>query len=155
MSIRIEVRAFGGLTVHELYGVLALRSRVFVVEQACAYQDADGRDLDALHVIALRGEEVVGCARILPPGSWRFEEPAIGRVVVAPDARGRGLARALMERAIEVAEEHHGELALALAAQAHLEGFYGSLGFVRSGVPYEEDGILHIDMRRGSPERDR
>lgn len=148
MSIRIEVRTFDALSVRELYGVLALRARVFVVEQACVYQDPDGRDLDALHVIALHGEELVACARILVPGAWMFEEPAIGRVVVAPDARGRGLARALMERAIAAAEERHGPVALALAAQAHLEGFYGSLGFVTFGEPYEEDGIPHVDMRR-------
>lgn len=147
-GLRFEVRALDALSARELYALLALRARVFVVEQRCVYQDPDGRDLDALHVLGWREDRLVAGARILAPGAWVFDEPAIGRVVVAPEERGRGVARALMERAIEALEERYGRVAMSLAAQAHLERFYGSLGFETFGEPYEEDGIPHLDMRR-------
>lgn len=147
-EVRFEVRPLDALTARELYALLALRARVFVVEQRCAYLDPDGRDLDALHVLGWDGERLVACARVLAPGAGGFDEPAIGRVVVAPEARGRGVARTLMLRAVEAVEARHGAVAIALAAQSHLEGFYASLGFEGSGEPYEEDGIPHLDMRR-------
>jgi ElaA protein len=133
--------------VRELHDLLALRARVFVVEQACIYLDVDGRDPIAHHVLGFEDDVLVAYARVLPAGT-RFDVPAIGRVVVAPEVRGRGLARALMHEAIEAARALHGEVPLALAAQAHLEGFYASLGFVREGDAYDEDGIPHVDMRR-------
>lgn len=146
--VRFEVRPLDALSARDLYALLALRARVFVVEQRCAYQDPDGRDLDALHVLGWDGDRLVAGARILGPGAWVFAEPAIGRVVVAPEWRGKGLARALMREAIDAVEARYGAVAMSLAAQSHLEGFYASLGFARSGEPYEEDGIPHVDMRR-------
>jgi ElaA protein len=160
-------RAFDALTIRELHDLLALRSRVFVVEQACIYLDVDGRDPSAHHVLGFEAQRfeaqrfeaqrfeaqgfeddlLVAYARVLPAGA-RFGMPAIGRVVVAPEARGRGLARTLMREAMDAARELHGEGPLALAAQAHLERFYASLGFARMGDEYDEDGIPHVDMRR-------
>lgn len=146
--MRIDLRTFDDLSPRELHDALALRQRVFVVEQACIYQDLDGKDPDALHLLGRDGETaaLVAYARILPPGA-RFDVAAIGRVVVAPERRGEGLARVLMLEAIRVARDHHGPR-VALSAQAHLEAFYASLGFVRVGEVYDEDGIPHVDMRR-------
>lgn len=144
--MEVDVRTFDALTARELHDALALRQRVFVVEQACVYQDVDGKDPSALHLLARDGEELVAYARILPPGA-RFDVAAIGRVVVAPERRGEGLARALMIEAIRIAREHHGPR-VALSAQEHLEAFYASVGFVRVGDVYDEDGIPHVDMRR-------
>ena len=146
--MRIALRTFDDLSPRELHDALALRQRVFVVEQACIYQDLDGKDPDALHLLGRDDETdaLVAYARILPPGA-RFDVAAIGRVVVAPERRGEGLARALVLEAIRVARDHHGARA-ALSAQAHLEAFYASLGFVRVGDEYDEDGIPHVDMRR-------
>ena len=70
-------------------------------------------------------------------------------MIVAPEARGRQLARALVQRSLEICEEHWPGRAVELGAQAHLSAFYGSLGFVAQGSPYDEDGILHVWMRRG------
>lgn len=134
------------LTIPDLYDVLALRNRVFVVEQACAYQDIDGLDLagDNRHLIARTGV-VVGYARLLAPeggGPTR-----IGRVIVSDRARGRQLGRRLMETALASCHEHWPDAGVELAAQAHLQGFYVSLGFVPISEVYDDEGIPHLDMR--------
>lgn len=158
-EIRWSLKGFGALGAEGLYEVLRLRQRVFVVEQACAYLDLDGKDQAALHLIGhdvvsrdLVGHDTVGAiaayARLLSPGV-SYDVHAIGRVVTAPEHRGRGLGRALMRQAIaSIVERAGGPVPIALGAQAHLEAFYGSLGFVRFGEPYDEDGIPHVHMRR-------
>jgi ElaA protein len=140
-----DERTFDGLDVHVLYRILALRQRVFVVEQACAYLDADGADQVSRHVWAERDGAIVAYARIVPAGV-KYDEVAIGRVIIAPEVRGAGLGRELMRRAISSA----GPVAIRLSAQAHLEKFYAELGFVRSSDIYDEDGIPHVEMLRVS-----
>lgn len=146
-ELRFEERALDALSPRALYDLLALRQRVFVVEQHCVYLDADGKDASARHVLGWQGDRLSAYARILPEGA-RFAERSIGRVVVAPEARGRGVARALMERAIASIREADGPVPIALSAQAHLERFYASLAFERVGDAYDEDGIPHVAMRR-------
>ena len=126
-----------------LYRILKLRSDVFVVEQDCAYDDLDGRDLepDARQLWVERDGEVLATLRLLtdPNGEAR-----IGRVVTAASARGERLAAALMRRAIELA----GGRSVVLAAQSYLEGWYAGFGFARDGAEFVEDGIPHVPMRR-------
>lgn len=141
-----------------LHDALALRSRVFVVEQRCIYQDLDGSDLDALLVIGCvmgevmgsghggpPGGDVVATARVLPPGA-RFPEASIGRVCTAATHRDKGLGRMLMAFSIRCARERHAGCAIRISAQAHLESFYRSLGFEASSSTYLEDGIAHLEM---------
>ena len=90
--MRWEHRAFGELTPRELYDLLRLRQEVFVVEQTCAYLDADGLDSSATHLFAVDGEAVVACARLFAPGVRRAEA-VIGRVVTAPSVRRSGIGR--------------------------------------------------------------
>src|ERR1043165_5967088 len=137
------VRAFDELTPAQLYAVVQLRERVFVVEQRCTYQDADGLDPVARHVWAERDGKVVAYLRILPAGV-KYAEVAIGRVVTSPDARGGGLGRELMRRGMDEC----GFVPIRISAQAHLEDWYGQLGFVKASDVYDEDGIAHIDMLR-------
>lgn len=139
---------FEALSGADVYDLLALRQRVFVVEQHCAYLDADGLDQGARHLL-LRDAAgmLVACTRVLPPGP-RFPTIAIGRVVVAPERRGEALGRRVMQETIAAIEATDGKVPMMLAAQAHLERFYGSLGFVTVSAPYDEDGIPHVDMRR-------
>jgi ElaA protein len=136
------------LDTSTLYDVLALRSAVFVVEQACAYQDIDGLDLSpgTRHVLGKSGA-VAAYARVLAPGEEHVT-PRIGRVIVDGRARGQQLGRRLMERALATCAEHWPGLPVELGAQAHLTGFYASLGFEPVGGTYDEDGILHQWMRR-------
>ena len=128
-----------------LYGLLRLRIEIFVVEQACPWQDLDGRDLDpsTTHFWFAppgRPAEPVGYLRLLPePPGFK-----IGRVCVASSARGHGLAGALMRAALA----ETGARTCVLDAQSQLVEFYESFGFTVSGDEFIEDGIPHLPMRR-------
>ena len=136
-----------------LYAALALRQRVFAVEQRCAYLDADGIDLHAWHLLGWeRAEPGALCAylRVVDPGA-RFAEPSIGRVVVAAERRGTGLGRALMELGIAVCASLHPGRPIRIAAQSQLARFYASLGFAIASEPFDEDGIAHVEMLLPAP----
>jgi len=130
--------------VRTAYDVWRLRQQVFVVEQDCPYPDLDGRDLEdsTRHVVLLEGAAVVGTLRVLDDGDWS----RIGRVVVAPAARGRGLAAVLMERALELC----GDREVRLDAQTGLTAFYEGYGFVVTGPEFDEDGVMHVPMTRAA-----
>jgi ElaA protein len=140
---------FADLTVAQLYAMLALRQEVFVLEQACLYPDIDGLDPDAHHLLGWRSsdgrQELVAHLRCLAPGA-KYEEMSIGRVVTSPAARGTGLGRELVAQGLALARRLHPGHAIRIGAQAHLEHFYAGFGFVTVSAPYDEDGILHIDM---------
>ncbi|NJB86401.1 ElaA protein [Lewinella marina] len=146
MSVTWKCYAFDELDVHLLYAILALRQEVFVVEQTCWYQDADGKDQAALHVVGSRAGEVVAYTRLLPRGVSYPEYASIGRVITAPAVRGEGLGRPLMRESIRLLYERYGVQPIKIGAQAHLQDFYGSLGFVGVGGIYDEDGIPHRSM---------
>jgi len=139
----IEAARFADLSVDVLYRILRLRSEVFVVEQECVYLDPDGRDDEpsGWHLWAAEDGEVVVAGRLLreDDGSWR-----IGRVATAPEARGQGLAAALVQRAVELCED---ERPIELHAQSHLLEWYRTLGFEPCGPEYIDDGIPHTPMR--------
>lgn len=137
---------FEALTLAQLYAVLALRQRVFVVEQRCIYLDVDGLDPSCVHGLGTDEDgQLLATARIVPPGK-KYPEPAIGRVAVAPEGRGQGLGYALMDEAIAATRQRYPDRGIRLSAQAYLEGFYTKLGFVREGENYDEDGIPHLAM---------
>ncbi len=142
---------FSGLTPEDLYAVVRLREEVFVVEQQCAYIDADGRDPHAWHLLGWtdeqNGRDLVAYARIFEPGV-RYTECSIGRVVTAPQVRGTGVGRALMAEALRRVEGLAPGQTIKIAAQRRLEKFYVEFGFRTVSAPYEEDGITHVDMVR-------
>jgi ElaA protein len=142
---------FQDLRPEHLYEVVRLREGVFIVEQKCAYPDADGRDPAAWHLLGWRerdGERrLVAYARVFEPGV-RYPEGSVGRVVTAPEVRRTGLGRILMAEALRRLESLAPGQPIRLAAQRHLENFYSSLGFTTASAPYEEDGIMHVDMLR-------
>jgi ElaA protein len=138
---------FDRLTPRQLHDVLQLRSRVFVVEQTCAFLDADGADPSCWQGLGVQQGVLVATARLVPPG-LKFVEPSIGRVATAPEVRRTGAGRALMRSAIaQVARLYPGQ-PIRIGAQRYLEAFYGSFGFVVAGPPYDEDGIPHVEMLR-------
>ncbi len=145
-SVRWQWARLEELSVRELYAAIALRQRVFVVEQQCAYLDADGLDLEAWHLIGWQDEALRAYLRALPPAAGD-DAIAISRVVTAPEARGEGLGRQLMQEGMRRAREAFGTRPILLSAQARLERFYRGLGFEVTGPGYLEDGIPHLPMR--------
>ncbi|MGQ0619821.1 MAG: GNAT family N-acetyltransferase [Panacagrimonas sp.] len=157
MSVELKWFAWRELDPDTLYGLLRLRSDVFVVEQNCVFAEMDGIDPLCVHLCAFDGHRQIGaCLRLVPPGVKRPHSaspiatgPALGRLVTRADLRGTGLGRRLMQDGLaRCARDFHG-LAVFLSAQRHLEPFYASMDFARVGEPYDEDGIAHVDMRRG------
>lgn len=138
---------FTSLTPDELYAIARLRVAVFVLEQQCFYEDLDGKDQVSLHLMGFdkASSDLAAYSRIVPPGI-SFVEPSIGRVITAREFRGQKLGGELMERSITLTRETYPGLPIRIGAQAHLQGFYGGLGFVPEGEIYDEDGIDHVEM---------
>ncbi|MBA3592438.1 MAG: GNAT family N-acetyltransferase [Pseudomonadota bacterium] len=147
MNITWRFAAFDALSAAELYGALQLRTEVFVMEQAGIYQDMDGFDHLAVHVLGASDEQLVAYARCFPAGV-KFTEASIGRVITRQILRGSGQGHELMRHAISCVFEHWGAQPIRMGAQARLEKFYVQHGFVKTGLPYIEDGISHIEMLR-------
>jgi len=141
----VHVASFGELDARKAYDLWALRESVFVVEQSCPYQELDGRDLEpgTRHLWVQQDGRPVAYLRILS------EEPGlrIGRVLVAPPARGRGLAGTLMSAALELV----GDRPSHLDAQSYLAEWYTRFGYEPAGPEFVEDGIPHVPMRRSGP----
>jgi ElaA protein len=135
----------GELSAGQLYAVLAARVAIFVVEQNCAYQDLDGLDGDAEHLIAWSGAEVAGYLRVLAPGT-RFADPSIGRIITTKPFRGSGLGRELVAKGIERTRRRYPGRPVRISAQQYLEKFYGEFGFATVSEPYLEDNIPHVEM---------
>lgn len=149
MGLAWEWLPFDRLTPRQVHDVLALRQRVFIVEQNCPYQDADGADPKCWHGLGTLDGVLVATARLVPPG-LKFVEPAIGRVVTAPEVRRTGVGRELMLEALAQVRRLYPGQPVRIGAQRYLEKFYGSLGFEPVGEPYDEDGIPHVEMVRGA-----
>lgn len=140
--------AFEELSLEELYNFMALRLEVFAVEQNCPYQDADGKDQAAWHVMGKEeAGQIMAYARLIPQGVAYAEYVSIGRVVNHASMRGKGTGRALMEHSLQFIEALWPGQAIKISAQAYLVDFYTSLGFKAYGGTYLEDGIPHVEMR--------
>ncbi|MES2627937.1 MAG: GNAT family N-acetyltransferase [Bacteroidota bacterium] len=146
-SLTWELTSFNQLTLTKLYNYLALRSEVFIVEQNCPYQDLDGMDERSMHLIAYDGELPVACARLFAPGDC-YTEACIGRVITKPSHRSLKIGHELMKRAIAFCEQEYDHSLILISAQAYLEKFYESHGFLRVSDIYLEDNIPHIKMLR-------
>ena len=140
-----NIKRFNELSTHELYVILQLRSEVFVVEQDCVYQDLDNKDQDAFHVLGVLDNEIVAYARIFKPGDY-FLESSIGRIVVKKEFRKFQYGYKLVENSIQFIENNLQQNTILISAQSYLTKFYNSLGFIRVGEEYLEDGILNIKM---------
>ncbi|MDR2283639.1 MAG: GNAT family N-acetyltransferase [Sphingobacterium sp.] len=145
MKVSVVLKFFDELTNIELYEVLRLRSEVFVVEQNCIYLDPDGKDPKSHHVLLYVEGHLAGYSRVLPAG-LSYEQVSLGRVLVNPDFRGKGLGNTIVDEAIKACYAIFGKVDIKIGAQHHLSKMYQSLGFFPDGEPYDEDGIMHIDM---------
>ena len=148
-GVRWTVKSWTELTTDELYGILKLRSEVFVVEQKCIFLDIDGGDEKAHHCFATLGDQIVACTRLFGidlvyPGGYQ----AIGRVCTHPSVRKMGIGRELVAFGLEMCERLYGNGPIKIGAQLYLKRFYGSFGFEASGPVYLEDDIEHVPMVR-------
>ena len=146
--MNITVKKFQELTTSELYEILQLRSEVFVVEQDCVYQDIDGKDLKALHVLGVKGGKIIAYTRLFNSGEY-FDTPSIGRVVVKESERKYGYGHDLIKASIKAIIDNYNETIITISAQTYLQKFYESHRFKQIGEGYLEDGIPHIRMVRG------
>lgn len=137
---------FSALPLSSLYAILQLRQEVFVVEQTCAYLDADGADPLCHHLLGWQGDALCAYLRAFPPHSRR-PEAVVGRVVTAPAARRQGLGHALMLEGHRRIAVTWGAGPIWLSAQSYLLRFYRDLGYEIAGPGYDEDGIPHLPMR--------
>lgn len=141
-------KLFEELSAKELYQIIQLRNEVFVIEQDCIYQDADGKDLKCGHLWATINDEVVAYSRIVPKGVSYENEPSIGRVVSRGKHRGLGLGKQLIANSIQVIENRFFTSSIRISAQLYLKAFYESFGFEQVSEEYLEDDIPHIEMLR-------
>lgn len=145
--LKIKTKTFKELTTQELYDVLQLRSEVFVVEQDCVYQDVDGKDQKALHILGYKKENLVAYTRVFKPNDY-FKEASIGRVVVLQNERQHKYGYDIMKASVEAIKTHYNETIIKISAQTYLKKFYNNLEFYVVGEEYLEDGIPHIAMLR-------
>ncbi len=145
--LQFVCKAFSDLTPYELYAIMQLRLAVFSVEQNCPYQDADGKDLKAQHLMGYYDNELAAYSRLLPQGV-SYSESSIGRVITSGKYRRHGYGKLLMEESIRRMEELYGKGPVKIGAQAYLKKFYEDFGFIDLNEPYMEDGIPHLIMLR-------
>jgi len=149
VPVRWSWHRFDQLGAQGLYDVLALRQRVFILEQG-PYLDADGLDQHAWHLLGRDATDaLVAYLRVVDPG-LKYDEPSIGRVVSAAQVRGTGMGRRLMAEAVSGLDRLWPGVANRISAQAHLAGFYGAFGYQSIGATYLEDGIPHVQMLRAA-----
>jgi len=139
------IKTYEELNKTELYDLLQLRAAVFVVEQDCPYQDVDGKDQKALHLLGYSDGVLVAYTRLFDSGAY-FENSSIGRVVVAQKVRRFGYGKELMQQSIKALVDHYGKKTIEISAQEYLRKFYNELGFLQKGEGYLEDNIPHIRM---------
>jgi ElaA protein len=145
-KITTEWQRFEALSAEQLYGLLRFRQSIFVVEQHCPYPDLDGLDQSAWHLLARAEGGLAGCLRLIP------QSLRIGRVAVTQPLRRQGLARRLIEEALFRCSEQYPRLPVALSAQTHLVPFYRGFGFEPISEPYDDFGLMHIDMELRQPD---
>ena len=142
-TVTISTKRFSDLSLEELYGILRVRSEVFVTGQKCLYVDPDGKDLDSFQVFASEGESIIGCLRIYQkePGVLQ-----IGRVAVIESQRGRGIGMQMMRQAISYVRDKLTDEKIYLEAQTYAIGFYEKLGFKVISDEFLDEGIPHKGM---------
>lgn len=143
--MEIKILKFEEFSVKEIYEVLKLRCEVFVVEQDCVYQDLDGKDNKALHVLGYEDGLLIAYARCFDAGIY-FEAAAIGRILVRDNYRKLGYGHQITKAAIKVVHTKLKADKIKLSAQTYLVTFYETHGFKTIGERYLEDGIPHIGM---------
>ena len=144
-EIKLLWKKYIDLSNDELYAILHLRQKVFVLEQNCPYIDADNSDQDALHLLAYRGNDLIGYLRAFSPGI-KYEGSSLGRIVTEMNSRGLGIGKKITIEGVELLRKEYPKTEIIISAQHRLEHFYIDLGFTSRGDVSLEDNIDHIQM---------
>lgn len=147
MKLNFKIKRFNELSTKELYSLLQLRSEVFVVEQNCVYQDIDGKDEKAIHIIGYFQNELVAYSRLFNKDDY-FKNASIGRVVVRSKHRDKSFGHELMNASIKAINNIFNETTIEISAQEYLQKFYETHGFIKISEVYLEDDIPHIRMKK-------
>ena len=142
--MKLEVKPWNELYRKEINDIFSLRSEVFIVEQECAYQDVDGKDKKADHVMLYVDNELVGYTRVFPENTY-FKEASFGRAAVKKNYRGEGYGHLLVDKSLKHLKSKK-QTPIKISAQSYLKDFYASHGFIAKGDEYMEDGIPHTAM---------
>lgn len=143
-TINWQWKKFEQLSVYELHDILKLRQEVFIIEQNCVYLDIDDIDKTAWHLLGLKKDSLCAYSRVYQAKNQR--QILIGRVLTSLELRGQAIGKQLMQETLEFIKRENPDMPIKVSAQAHLENFYADFGFVKTSEPYDEDGIMHIDM---------
>ena len=146
MNLNWCIKHYSKLTTDEFHDLIALRIKVFVIEQNCPYQEVDGKDKEAFHVFCRNEKnEIIAIGRVLPPGV-SYETTSIGRIVIEENSRGKNLGHELMRKCVDFALLEFRNQSITISAQKHLKNYYNKHNFKSTGKEYLEDGIPHIEM---------
>ena len=142
--VKFYAKKFNEIDSKTLHNIFLLRSKVFIVEQECAYQDVDGNDEQADHVLLHVNNELVGYARVFSKNTY-FKEASFGRAVVKKKDRGEGYGHLIVDKSLEHLKSKK-QSPIKISAQSYLKEFYATHGFLAKGDEYMEDGIPHTAM---------
>lgn len=143
--MNLKIKRFNELSTNELYNILKLRAEVFVVEQNCPYNDLDDKDYECVHIFLEEEDQILAYIRVLNPGV-SYSDSSLGRVLVSKSARGKGLAKKIVQIGIDYIFNELNEKSITIGAQNYLKKFYETFGFESVSEVYLEDNIPHIDM---------
>ncbi len=143
--MEFDYRPLNSFAAEEWHAVLAARQAVFVVEQHCAFQDADEIDTVAGHLRCVQDGRLAAYLRIVPPGT-KYAEPSLGRVISLSSFRGQGFGKSIVAKGLEICVKDFPDQPIRISAQSYLKKFYEEFGFEQMGSDYLEDGIAHIEM---------
>jgi predicted GNAT family N-acyltransferase len=129
----------------ERAAAIEVRRQVFCVEQGVPLHDElDGRDEEALHLVAVEDDgRVIGTCRLV----FRGSTCQLSRMAIVPDERGRGLGHALLDLA-DLEARSAGSARIALHAQIHALSLYERHGYLPRGPHFKEAGIEHVAMEK-------
>lgn len=139
----IQVRPLGQLSPFQVERLFALRYNVFVRGQNSIYDEHDGKDRTAIHLFVEDGDNIVACARICPEEEGVV---SVGRVAVDKRYRKQKLGEKIVGKAIEQARTMPGIKKINIGAQLYLQKFYEGFGFVATSEPYDDAGVMHVNM---------
>ena len=138
-------KEFNELSLDDLYAILNLRQKVFVLEQDCPYIDADYSDQDAFHLLGYKDNDLIAYLRAFKPGI-KYEGSSLGRIVTEINSRGLGIGKEITKEGVNFLSKEYPDHEIVISAQHRLEHFYVELGFAARGEVYLEDDIDHIQM---------